>query len=172
MHWSRPFLPTEQWESTGSIPAVISKNSTGLEPRSTCKLAHSCQFLSKSLERNARNPFASFQIELSSRIFLKTAQENQKIQWKSVIFGQNQKNRGILVILPGFFNFPGLFLGKSETTVRFGMRQKDFSRFSQVIWTKIDSCGLICKHFGVRVRSFFFRKSKECQVTLQYSTIP
>ena len=57
-----------------------------MELREVLKTVHSCQFLFKSLGRNARKCFASFQIELSAPIFKKGTRKIQNFLTKSLIF--------------------------------------------------------------------------------------
>ena len=129
----------------------------GLEPRCDFKIVYSCQFLSKSHGRNVRKSFTSFKIDVSARIFEKRRQENQKSLRKSAIFGEILKNPDFeqkSLIFSEFSGFSSSVFQKSEPTRRFQMSQKSFCRFSQVIWTKNDSCGHFWSCIGVRIRLF------------------
>ena len=137
----------------------LPKNWSGIEPWSVFKTVHSSRFLSKSLGRNARNSFNSFEIELSAPIFKKRYQENQKILWKSSILADFYDFHRKSHILSEIFGFSSVFFQKSEPTVRFQMTWKSFSRFSRVIWTKIDSCGQFWTSLEVRVRLEFYPKT-------------
>ena len=91
-----------------------------------------------------RKSFTSFKIDVSARIFEKRRQENQKSLRNSVFFGEILKNPDFeqkSVIFSELFGFSSCVFEKSQPRGRFQMSQKSFCRFSQVIWTKNDSCG-------------------------------